>query len=65
MSVSSASASSSAGCPAAAGLAAATVSAATDGAGDEALALLVDIRDALRRLEARGDPPGTASGNVR
>ena len=51
--------------PAAAGLAAATVSAATDGAGDEALALLVDIRDALRRLEARGDPPGTASGNVR
>lgn len=35
------------------------------GAGDEALALLVDIRDALRRLEARGDPPGTGSGIVR
>jgi putative membrane protein len=27
-------------------------------AGDEALALLTDIRDALRRLEARGTPPG-------
>jgi putative membrane protein len=46
-------------------LAAGTVFAATDGAGDEALALLVDIRDALRRLEARGDPPGTGSGIVR
>ena len=29
-----------------------------DDDGDEALALLVDIRDALRRLEARGGAPG-------
>jgi putative membrane protein len=31
-------------------------------AGDEALALLTDIRDALRRLEARGAAPGGVSG---
>jgi uncharacterized protein len=31
-------------------------------AGDEALALLTDIRDALRRLEARGAAPGGSSG---
>ena len=33
--------------------------------GDEALALLIDIRDALRRLEARGGPPRDAPGGPR
>jgi putative membrane protein len=38
---------------------------AHEGAGDEALALLIDIRDALRRLEARGGPPRAESGDSR
>jgi putative membrane protein len=33
------------------------------GAGDEALALLTDIRDALRRLEARSTQPGHRPGD--
>jgi membrane protein YdbS with pleckstrin-like domain len=33
--------------------------------GDEALALLIDIRDALRRLEARGGPPRDEPGGPR
>lgn len=47
--------------PAAAGRPNATATAAaTDGdAGDDALALLVEIRDALRRLESRGGSPGS------
>jgi uncharacterized membrane protein YdbT with pleckstrin-like domain len=36
-----------------------------EGAGDEALALLVDIREALRRLEARGGPARTEPGDAR
>jgi putative membrane protein len=39
--------------------------AGTPGGGDEALALLIDIRDALRRLEARGGAPGPAPGGSR
>ncbi len=38
--------------------AAAALSATAAESGDEALALLIDIRDALRRLEARGGGPG-------
>jgi putative membrane protein len=52
------------GAPATAGragtIAAVTAASDTPG-GDEALALLIDIRDALRRLEARGGVPGTGA----
>ena len=41
--------------------AAAAAHAPGDAADDEALALLTDIRDALRRLEARGAGPGGAA----
>jgi uncharacterized protein len=38
---------------------------AHDGVDDEALALLIDIRDALRRIEARGAPPAAKPGGPR
>jgi len=40
-------------------LMAAATAAASKAGDDEALALLIDIRDALRRLEARGGTPGS------
>jgi putative membrane protein len=43
----------------AAAMAARTAVAGKAGDDDEALALLIDIRDALRRLEARGGTPGS------
>jgi uncharacterized membrane protein YdbT with pleckstrin-like domain len=39
--------------------------AAVQEADDDALALLADIRDALRRIEARGGMPGASSGGTR
>ena len=53
------------GTAAAAGAAGAAQAGDDDGSGDEALALLIDIRDALRRLEARSDSPGAPGGGAR